>query len=150
MLPFQVSPRTNECAPLVFHTHYLCVLCVCVLCHPIYSGRQTTPFGIICGRTSRGVIQEGHTGGFSPPFFLRLPSEVLALFFFREKDSAVPFPRRPRSRILCTHDIIVLHLLGMMREKIPVRVTAPRFELTSQRQKVSRLRTEPPGRPGHV
>ena len=31
--------------------------------------------------------------------------------------------------------------------KIPLRVTAPRFELTSQRQKVSRLPTEPPGRP---
>ena len=28
-----------------------------------------------------------------------------------------------------------------------VRVTVPRFELTSQRQKVSRLQTEPPGRP---
>ena len=26
-------------------------------------------------------------------------------------------------------------------------MTAPRFELTSQRQKVSRLPTEPPGRP---
>ena len=30
---------------------------------------------------------------------------------------------------------------------IPVRLTAPKFELTSQRQKVSRLPTEPPGRP---
>ena len=29
---------------------------------------------------------------------------------------------------------------------MPVRVTAPRFELMSQRQKVSRLPTEPPGR----
>ena len=49
---------------------------------------------------------------------------------------------------LCTHDMIVLHLLGMMLEKIPSScVTAPRFELTSQRQKVSRLPTEPPGRP---
>ena len=47
-----------------------------------------------------------------------------------------------------TTDMIVLHLLGMMWGKIPVRVTAPGFELTSQRQKVSRLPTEPPGRPG--
>ena len=30
---------------------------------------------------------------------------------------------------------------------MPVRVTAPRLELTSHRQKVSRLPTEPPGRP---
>ena len=36
-----------------------------------------------------GVTQEeGHTG------FLLLPSAVLALIFSREKDSAVPFPRR--------------------------------------------------------
>ena len=31
--------------------------------------------------------------------------------------------------------------------KILVRVTAPGFDLTSQRQRVSRLQTEPPGRP---
>ena len=56
-----------------------------------------------------GVTQEeGHTG------FLHLPSAVLALFFFREKDSAVPFPLRPRSRNLRTHELIVLHLLGML------------------------------------
>ena len=40
------------------------------------------------------------------------------------------------SRLL-THKLIVLHLLGMI--KFPVRLTAPKFELTSQRQKVSRL-----------
>ena len=46
-------------------------LCVCVCCHPIYSGRQT------CGRTtSRGVTQEDcHTG------FIHLPFAVLALIF---------------------------------------------------------------------
>ena len=33
--------------------------------------------------------EEGHTE------FLHLPSAVLALIFSREKDSAVPFPRRP-------------------------------------------------------
>ena len=38
--------------------------------------------------------------------------------------------------------------LGGGGGKIPVRVTTPRFELTSQHQKVSRLTTEPPGRPG--
>ena len=51
----------------------MCV-CVCVCCHPIYSGRQT------CGRISRG-----HTG------FLHLPSAVLALIFSREGLSR-PFP----------------------------------------------------------
>ena len=60
------------------------------------------------GRTSRG-----HTGGrshriFHPPSFCGA-----CLNFSREKDSAIPFPRRPRSRILCTDDLIVLHPLGI-------------------------------------
>ena len=44
---------------------------------------------LTCGRTSRG-----HTGGrshrISPPYFCGA-----CLIFSREKDSAVPFPRRP-------------------------------------------------------
>ena len=76
---------------------------MCVCCHPIYSGRQ------VCGRTS-----QGHTGGrshrISPPSFCGA-----CLYFSREKDLVDPFPRRPRSRILCTlyNDLIVLHLLGI-------------------------------------
>ena len=63
-----------------------CHECVCVVfCHPIYSGRRT------CGRTSRG-----HTGGrahrISPPSFCGA-----CLNFNREKDTAIPFPRRPSS-----------------------------------------------------
>ena len=52
-----------------------------------------------------------HTGGrshrISPP-----SSWGACLNFYREEDSAAPFPRRPRRRILCTHELIVLHLLG--------------------------------------
>ena len=60
------------------------------------------------GRTSRG-----HTGGrshriFNPPSFCGA-----CLDFCREKDSAIPFPRRPWSRILCTNELIVLHPLGI-------------------------------------
>ena len=60
------------------------------------------------GRTSRG-----HTGGRShrishPPSFCGA-----CLHFSREKDSATLFPRRPRSRILCADDLIVLHPLGI-------------------------------------
>ena len=81
-------------------------------------------------------------------------SVVLALFFIaRRIQSPLSLVDR-ESRILCTHELIVLHcLLGLfsfvfvLRGKIPVRATAPRFKLTSQRQKVSRLPTEPPGRP---
>ena len=87
-----------------------------------------------------GVTQEGsHTG------FLHLPSAVLAIILIARRiqpslslvDREVVF--------LCIHEIIVLFLLGMIGGKISVRVTAPGFDLTSQRQKVSRLPTEPPG-----
>ena len=55
------------------------------------------------GSHRRKVTQEeGHTG------FLHLPSAMLALIFHHEKDSAVPFPRRPRSRTLWTNELIVL------------------------------------------
>ena len=76
-------------------------VCVCMCSHPFYSGRQT------CGRTSRGRT-EGRPHRISPPSFCG------ACFnFYREKDSAVPFPRWPRRRILCTNESIVLHLLGV-------------------------------------
>ena len=63
--------------------------------YPIYSGCQT------CERTSRGHTRE-RPQRISPPSCCRA-----CLDFSREKDSAVPFPRRPRSRILCTHEFIV-------------------------------------------
>ena len=59
-------------------------VCVCVCCHPIYSGRQ-----VVCGRTSRGH-KSGRSHRISPPSFCGA-----FLNFSREKDSAVPFPRRP-------------------------------------------------------
>ena len=53
-----------------------------------------------------GVTQqeEGHTEFFSPFW-------GACINFNREKDSAIPFPRRPSSRILCAHELIVLHFL---------------------------------------
>ena len=64
---------------------------------PINSGRPT------CGRTSRGNTGE-RSHKISPPSFCGA-----CLHFSSKKDSAVPFPRRPLSRILCTHELIVLH-----------------------------------------
>ena len=81
------------------HTYIVC--CVCVCCHPIYSGRK------VCGRTSRGHTR-GRSHRISPLSFCGA-----CLHFSCEKDSAVPFPRRPRSRILCTNELIVLHLLSI-------------------------------------
>ena len=59
-------------------------------------------------------------------------------------------PTRPLGRqcspISCSHGRGSFHVLGRpSKAGVIVRVTIPRFELTSQRQKVSRL---PPGRPG--
>ena len=80
-----------------------CCVCVCFL--PVHSAH------IFVGRTSRG-----HTRGRSqrisrPPSFCGA-----CLYFSREKDSAIPFPRRPWSRILRTNDLelIVLRLLGIL------------------------------------
>ena len=51
-----------------------------------------------------GVTQEeGHTGFFT----------VRALIFLARRIQPIPSPRRPRSRILCTNDLIVLHSLGI-------------------------------------
>ena len=81
------------------------------------------------GRTSRG-----HTGGRShrishPPSFCGA-----SLIFSREKDSDIPFPRRPRSRILCTNDFIVLHPLAFLVFSFLVRkIPFAGIELTSQR-----------------
>ena len=61
------------------------------------------------GRTSRGYTEERSHRISHPPSFCGA-----CLHFSREKDSAIPFRRRPRSRILCTNDlIIVLHWLSI-------------------------------------
>ena len=124
---------------------------MCVCCHPIYSGRQT------CGHTSRGhtggrshrrkvTQEEGHTG------FLHFRSAVLPLIFVARiiqlplslVDREVEFcVLTIQCSLLVRHFIFISYFLG---GKILVRVTASRFDLTSQRQKVSKLLTEqPPG-----
>ena len=96
-----------------------------------------------------GVTQEeGHTG-----FLIHLPSAVLALIFLARRIQ--PFLSLVDREVECCvlTILMVLHLLGlfifiycyfMVRK---VCVTTSRFELTSQRQKVSRLPTESPGQP---
>ena len=88
------SPLTERCSEGLD-------VCVCVFFPSILDIK-------FVGRTSRG-----HTGGrshriFNPPSFCGA-----CLDFCREKDSAIPFPRRPWSRILCTNELIVLHPLGI-------------------------------------
>ena len=114
------------------------VLCVCVFFPFILDIK-------FVARTSRG-----HTGGRShrishPPSFCGA-----CLNFSREKDSAIHFPRRPLSRILCTNDLIVLHPLGIfilffsfLVRKIPFAG----IELTSQRVRGLPGTSELPGRP---
>ena len=96
------------------------------------------------GRTSRG-----HTGGRSHRISHPDSFCYACLIFSREKDSAIPFPRRPLSRILCTNDLIALHPLGIfifvffsfLVRKIPFA----EIELTSQRVRGLRGTSELPG-----
>ena len=93
--------RAKICIPVDAYFMGHCVRCVCVFFQFILDIK-------FVGRTSRG-----HRGGRShrishPPFFCGA-----CLSISREKDPAFRFPRRPRSRILCTYDLIVLHLLDI-------------------------------------
>ena len=56
-----------------------CTMCVCVCFLPIHSGHQV-----------RWTYQPGSHRIFNPPSFCGA-----CLAFCREKDSAIPFPRRP-------------------------------------------------------
>ena len=89
------------------HTHtgiYYWFASVCVFC-VFFPSILDIKF---VGRTSRG-----HTGGRSHRIFYPPSFCGACLDFCREKDSAIPFPRRPWSRILCTNELIVLHPLGI-------------------------------------
>ena len=69
----------------------------------------------------------------------------LFFLFYREKGSAIPFPRRPRSHLfLCTHDKVALHC-WVLREKTP-QIT-PTFEPATQPSEGYEKPTGPPGRP---
>ena len=76
---------------------------VCVrVCAIIYFGRQS------CGRTSQDPTG-GRTHRISPPSFCGA-----CLDLFSGKDSAVPFPRRPLSRILSSSGRNVYQQLSKM------------------------------------
>ena len=54
--------------------------------------------------------EEGHTG-----FLIHLPSAVLALIFIaRRIQPSLSLVDREVAGILCTHELIVLHLFGMI------------------------------------
>ena len=77
------SHQPPDCRPAGLGQHLHCV-CVCVFSsHPFWtSSSLDVPAGV--------TQEEGHTGIFNPPSFCGA-----CLDFCREKDSAIPFPRRP-------------------------------------------------------
>ena len=80
----------------------VCVcVCVCVCCHPIFSRRQDC--GLPPGSHRRKVTQH-----FSSTFLLR----CLPYFFSREGLSPFLSLVDRGRRILCTNELIVLHLFG--------------------------------------
>ena len=100
--------------------------CVCACCRPICSGADFHLLGAPAGVTQ----EEGqHTGDFF--FFLicfwfsTILLRCLSFLFDREKGSVLPFPRRPRSRILCTHDKVALHCWVFCKKKLQITL---RFE----------------------
>ena len=96
---------TAQSGPIILvilcHSHFR--VCVCVF-------KIVIPF--ILDARFVDVPAGGHPGGrshrISPPSFCGA-----CLNFSREKDSAVPFPRRPSSRIVCINELIVLNLLDI-------------------------------------
>ena len=118
-------------------------MCVCVLFPFILDVK-------FVGRTSLG-----HTGGRSHRISHSPSFCGACLNFSREKDSAIPFPRRPRSRILCTNDLIVLHSLGIFFFNVfsfLVRKN-PVYRYSNSRPHVSEgyeVTSELPGRPAQM
>ena len=77
--------------------------------------------------------EEGHTG------FLHLPFAVPALIFLARRIQPSLF-LVDREVEFCVPVLGMIYFYLFLCGKISLRTTAPRFELTSQRQKVSRLR----------
>lgn len=113
-----------------------CIYDTCVVCYPVYSGRQSTAYSDTCER-----IRRGHTGGrptqdsflCSSVPVLHIPSAVLPLYFFIARrlhqylslvDSTVDSILSPRY----SHSPQV----GFLWEIIPDRVTASRLEPTTE------------------
>ena len=120
--------------------HGLCV-CVCVF------------FPFILDIKFVGCTNRGHTGGRSHRISHPLSFCGACLYFPLEKDSAIPFPRRPLGRILCTNDLIVLHPLGILFLFFSFLVRKNPFagiELMSQRVRGLRGTSELPGQPGKI
>ena len=107
------------------HCSVLLLYILCILCVSFPSILDIK----FVGRTSRG-----HTGGRShrishPPSFCGA-----CLHFSREKDSAIPFPRRPWSRIFVYQRFDRSPLVGCFIIIFLVRkIPFTRIELTSQR-----------------
>ena len=110
----------------ISHPPSFCGVCVCV-CVCVFSSHSLwTSMDV-----PAGVTQEEGNRIFHPPSFCGA-----CLNFSREKDSVIPFPRRPWSGILCTNDLIVLHPLGILFSFFSFSVRKIPFagiELTSQR-----------------
>ena len=89
------------------------VCCVCVLLFPFILDIK------FVGLTSRG-----HTGERSHRISHRPSFCGACLNCFREKDSAIPFPRRLWSRNLCTNDFVLQPLLGIFSSKpsVPMKL----------------------------
>ena len=104
-VPCRPGPEYCFCLILLDrHTRTVCcvVVCVCVLSFHLFWTLGLWTYQP--GPHRRKVTEDfSSTSSFSGA----------CLYFSREKDSAVPFLRRPWSRILCPNELIALYLLGI-------------------------------------
>ena len=82
----------------------MCVVCVCVCVFSSHSFWTSSSLDIPAGVTQ----EEGYTG-----FFIHLPSAVRALIFLARRIQPFLSLVDRDDQILCTNDLIVLHLLGI-------------------------------------
>lgn len=101
----------------------------------------------VCVDEPAGITQEeDHTGVL--PLLLFFPVLASVLYGETVQSSRILLDRL-EMLILCANKVSLVHTCfgHAVRNKIPVRTTAPRLEPTCQRQKVERLPNEPLGRP---
>ena len=95
----------------LYHCRFLFVWRSCFVgCHPTYSGRQTAPFRLSCGRTSRShTTGRSHRRVFPPSFCGASVNDLLREGFSRLFTSSTVmsnfvFPRHNRSTLV-GHDV---------------------------------------------
>ena len=129
MLTHGIAPDVTAASIYFSNTHY--GVCVCVFFPSILDIK-------FVGRTSRG-----HTGGrshriFNPPSFCGA-----CLDFSREKDSAIPFPRRPIKYVQRQNISTITAVLTRFTERVHATTVVVVVVITYSRVQINRKVANP-------